>query len=238
MKKTNLTISATFLFVACASLLGASLQAQSVTLPPSGGNQRASVSQWMGLVRLTIDYHSPDVTAFELHAVDYLLKPFSDQRFFQALRQAKERIRASQQQETQARLLDLLTHYQHQLSSSAPSGLLQADQHLSQRLPIKHQGKIVFLHPADIIWLEAADYYLKIHTSDGSYLVRESLKHMEQKLSRHAFLRVHKSSMVNRNHLKEMEPFFNGDYVLHLTNGTTLKVGRTYRQALMEALTL
>jgi two-component system LytT family response regulator len=172
--------------------------------------------------------------AFEIHALDYLLKPFTDMRFFEALNHAKEQSQSTHWNTLQNKLETLLQDYALQqkggelLSESVEnSGEVSIFQ---ERLVVKSSGKIYLVPLTEVLWLEAYDYYVKIHLSEKYYLVRESLKNLEQKLPATIFLRLHKSSMVNINYITELEPYYNGEYIVKLSNGTKLKMSRTYRK--------
>ncbi|TRX56264.1 response regulator transcription factor [Fulvivirga sp. M361] len=153
--------------------------------------------------------------AFEVHALDYLLKPFSDSRFFEALDLAKKRI-------AQKRLSD----FKHLLKTVDTSGSTVLDR--NDQLIVKSDGKIHLLPHAEILWIEAYDYYVKIHTKGRFYLARESMKRMEEKLPSHLFLRIHKSSIVNLKCVKRATPKPNSEYDLILNNEVQLKVSRNY----------
>lgn len=159
------------------------------------------------------------VQAFEVHALDYLLKSFDRERFQAALRRAKEQIRGSREGFWNERLTGLLED-------------LQARQKRLTRLVIRSAGRIFFLRVEEIDWLEAADNYVRIHVGRESHLMRETLQSLEGRLDPSRFLRIHRSTMVNLDRIQELQPLFHGDYVVKLLDGTELSLSRNYRERL------
>ena len=163
--------------------------------------------------------------AFEMHAIDYLLKPFDTARLHKAVERARRQI-ASATDDSSVRLNALL----RQIASGARQ---------SRRIAIKVDGRTVFLPTDDIDYIEAAGNYLRIVTSGGgtnAYMVRDRISEMERRLDPAAFARVHRSTIVNISRIKEMHPLFNGDQSLILTDGTRLTLSRTYREQLLKQL--
>lgn len=165
------------------------------------------------------------VKAFEVHALDYLLKSFDRERFQDALRGAKEQIRRSREGLWNERLTGLLED-------------LQAQQKRLTRLVIKSGGRSFFLRVEEIDWLEAADNYVRIHVSRESYLIRETLQSLEVRLDSSKFLRIHRSTLVNLDRIQELQPLFHGDYVVRLLDGTELTLSRNHRERLTGSLGL
>lgn len=164
-------------------------------------------------------YDQYAIRAFDFHAVDYLLKPFSQTRFEKALLHAKERILEHPPSDdiTRRQISSLLENYQNK---AAPL----------KRLFLKDQGKIVLLDPETINWIEADDKYVRFHTSEKKYLIRQTLNAVEAELDPQVFARVHRSYIVNLTRISELHPMFNGEYVLILNNGTKLTLSRNYRE--------
>ena len=185
-------------------------------------------------VIFTTAYDQYALKAFEVHALDYLLKPFTDQRFMQALEHAKALI--SHQQQSRPELFKMLEQYAEQLPQKESSLLGGNVEKHPDRLVVKSGGKIHFVPYNDIRWVEACDYNIQIHTDGESYTVRASMKSMVQKLPTQLFSRIHKSSIVNLNYIAKMEPFFNGEYIIHLKTGDKLKLSRTYKESFMKLL--
>ena len=163
------------------------------------------------------------VQAFEVHALDYLLKSFDRDRFEAALERAKQEIHRSKTGVLNERLAGLLED-------------LQAKQKRLTRLVVKSGGRIVFLRVDEIDWVEAADNYARIHAGRESHLIRETLQSLEGRLNPEQFLRIHRSTLVNLDRIRELQPIFHGDYVVKLNDGTELTLSRSYREKLLEPL--
>ena len=170
--------------------------------------------------------------AFEVHALDYLLKPFSDARFEKALRQAKAQIGQREIGHLSQRLLALL---EDRDARRAPPPPPRATNYLS-RLMVKSAGRVFFLKADEIDWIEAADYYVKLHVGRKSHLLRESMSELESKLDPENFLRIHRSSIVNLDRVREMHPLPGGEYAVLLHDGTSLKLSRARREHLQRLL--
>ncbi|PYL53250.1 MAG: DNA-binding response regulator, partial [Verrucomicrobia bacterium] len=167
-------------------------------------------------VIFTTAYEKYAVRAFELHALDYLLKPFDQIRFRDAMRHAKERFHQRQQEDGRLQISALLENVKSQ-----PKYL--------ERLIVKADGRISFLAAREINWVQADDKYVHLHTAKASRMVRQTLSAMESQLDPKRFLRIHRSAIVNVERIKELEPTFNGEHVVHLEDGTKLTLSRTYR---------
>jgi two-component system LytT family response regulator len=158
--------------------------------------------------------------AFEQHALDYLLKPFSDERFAVVLGQTRMRLRERTFASIAGRVSDLLTR-------TAPE---------RRQLVIRDSGRTIVIPHDDIVWIEAEDYCARIHLRGRTLLVRDSLRGLEGSLDRGAFVRVHRSAIANVACIREIEPVASGDQRLTLSDGTKLKVSRTYRAHLVKAM--
>jgi two-component system LytT family response regulator len=169
------------------------------------------------------------VNAFEVHAVDYLLKPFDDRRFHQALAIAKERVRQGRIGALRQELIDLLG-----APAEAPAAAL--DGGYLKRLVIKSGGRVTLLGVADIDWIEADGDYVKVHAGRAWHLLRETMKHIEGQFDPAQFVRIHRSTIVNVERIKELQPYFKGEYVVKLHDGTSLKLSRGFRPHLEKAL--
>lgn len=154
--------------------------------------------------------------AFDVQAVDYLLKPFDRERFQTALRRAEEYLRARRAGKLEDKLESLL-------ADAASPGKR------SERLTVKVNGRLIFLKPDDIMWVEAADNYILLHLSEGRLMLRETLTALEQRLGPASFARVNRSALVNLEQVKELQPTFHGDYVVVLRNGTKVPLSRSLR---------
>lgn len=163
------------------------------------------------------------VQAFKVHALDYLLKSFDRERFQDALRRAKDQIRNSHEGLWNERLTGLLED-------------LETRQKRLTRLIIRSSGRIFFVRVEEIDWLEAADNYVRIHVGRESHLVRETLQSLEARLDPSRFLRIHRSTLVNLDRIKELQPLFHGDYVVRLQDGTELTLSRNYKDKMSGSL--
>ncbi|HYE65769.1 MAG TPA: LytTR family DNA-binding domain-containing protein [Pyrinomonadaceae bacterium] len=161
--------------------------------------------------------------AFEVHALDYLLKPFDDARFEKALRQAKIQHEQRDINRLGRRLLALLEE-----RDVRQTGHPRRAAYLS-RFMIKSASRVFFLKVEELDWIEAADYYAELHVGRKSYLLRETMNDLEAKLDPEKFFRIHRSTIVNLDRVKEMHAHFNGEYVVILQDGTELKLSRSRR---------
>ena len=157
--------------------------------------------------------------AFEVHAVDFLLKPFDRERFQTALKRAKERIAQKRPGELDQRLAALLAEMK-------PEGAAL------ERMAVKTSGRVIFIKTADIDWIEAADNYVNLHVGNESHLHRETLTALAERLPPKKFMRISRSTIVNVDRIKELQPLFHGEYAVILRNGTTLTLSRSYRDVL------
>lgn len=155
------------------------------------------------------------IKAFEVHALDYLLKSFDRERFSAALQRAKIQVRQSKENLNE-RLVGLLED-------------LEKRQKHATRLVIRSAGRVSFIRAEEIDWVEAADNYVRIHVRRESYLMRETLQSLESRLDPAKILRINRSTMVNVERIKEMLTMFHGDYLVRLYDGTELTLSRNYR---------
>lgn len=158
------------------------------------------------------------VAAFELQAVDYLLKPFTETRFREALRRARARIAAAGGREHLATLARELAR--------APR----------ERMLVREGDRVIVLRTADIDYVEAQDYYACVRVGAASHLVRESLKQLEATLDPQRFVRVHRSYLVNLERIEAVQPIGGGEQRLILRDGARLPVGPSYARVLLDAL--
>ena len=169
--------------------------------------------------------------AFEVHALDYLLKPFSDRRFEEALRQAKAHIEMKEVSTLSQRLLALLGE------QAAPPPVEAGRKTYLRRFMIKSGGRVTFVKASDVDWISADDYYIKLHVGAQTPLLRMSMSELEEKLDPKSFLRIHRSTIVNFDRVKELRQHPNGEYVVILRDGTELKLSRGRRERLEQLLT-
>jgi len=162
--------------------------------------------------------------AFDVAAVDYLLKPFDDERFDLALARAKHAVRNAEAGELGRRLMRLVER-QGASSDEAPSAAEPA-RHAS-RLVVKSAGRTVFVRVDEVDWIEADDYYAKLHVAGKTHLLRETMASLEARLEPTRFFRVHRSAIVNLDRVREVQFLFRGEHVVILHDGTRLKLGRS-----------
>ena len=168
--------------------------------------------------------------AFEFHALDYLLKPFDDARFEKALRQAERQIEQRDVKDLSKRLVALLEGREGQ-----PFDAHDKQEYVS-RLLIKSAGRVFFLKTDEIDYVQAEDYYVKLQVGRKGHLLRETMNEMEAKLDPSKFLRIHRSTIVNIDRIRELQQHFNGDYIVVLHDGTELKLSRSRREQLQRLL--
>ena len=175
------------------------------------------------------------VRAFEVQALDYLLKPFDDARFARTLARAKEQVKQREVKDLSQRLIALLEN--HQPAPAVEQTAAQADARgYLTRLMIKSGGRIVFLKADEIDWIEAADYYVQLHAGLKAHLLRETMNELAARLDPEKFLRIHRSTIVNLERVKELHAGAGGEYTVILHDGTSLKLSRSRRAQIETAL--
>lgn len=194
-------------------------------------------------------YDQYAVRAFEVHALDYVLKPFDDARFLRAVERAKEEIRHRRDSEFAARVAEMLAgrrggeNGEDRAASKAersgkrrPKSPSEDEEGHLRRMVIKRAGRVFFIDVDDIDWFEAADYYVRLHVGEDSHLVRTTMKELEASLDPGKFIRIHRSSIVRIDFIRELQPHFHGEYVVLLRDGTRLSLSRSRRKELEEKL--
>ena len=164
-------------------------------------------------------YDKYALRAFEIHAVDYLLKPFTRERLSSAVEHARREILLADQQP----------------ATNGTAG--RSGSRYTTRIVFKSRGRIVFLPVSDIRWISAEENYVRISTQTETHLLRETMARLEEKLDPEMFLRVHRSSIVNLQHVKEVRTETDGEYAVVLVNGEKLTMSRGYRSRINEWLT-
>lgn len=172
-------------------------------------------------------YDRHAVAAFELHAVDYVLKPFEDERIHEATRRALRRIATDQQTAALAGFRTLLR--------SIEKGIIgRRDASRTQRFVVREAGRMRFVPVDDVDWIEAERNYVRLHVGAKSYLVRGNLSHIVEDLDPVRFRRIHRSTVANIDRIAEIRPWQGGDHIAILHDGTQLRVSRTWRRALLD----
>jgi two-component system LytT family response regulator len=157
--------------------------------------------------------------AFEAQALDYLLKPIDEQRFRRAVTAAKLRIVTGRGWYTAEQLVRVL----------AEQGFLRRQ---AARIAVKSKGGIVFVRLDEVEWIEAQGNYLRLHLDSESHLLRETMNSFEVKLDPAHFIRIHRSTIVNVDHIRNIEPWFTGEYIVRMNSGKELTLTRSYRDNL------
>ena len=175
----------------------------------------------MPLVIFATAYDKYAIQAFDAQAIDYLLKPFDEERFKKALNRARKEFKEKVP------------------SAAALQGLLervQRAQGFLRRLMVKSGGRVLFLRAGDIDWIEASANYVTLHTGKDCHILRTTMNALEPKLDPVQFVRIHRSTIVNLDRVREMQPWFRGEQVLILKDGTQLNVGRSFRNKLFQLM--
>ena len=177
----------------------------------------------MPLVIFVTAYDQHALKAFQVRALDYLLKPFDRERFKDALSRARKQLERDENGDLGRRLLALVKD-------------LRRDQPKSDRLVVKSGGRLFFLRTDEIDWVEAAGNYVRLHVGPGSHLLRETMNAIEGRLDPEKFFRIHRSRIVNMERIQELQPWLNGEYAVLLRTGTRLTLSRGYREKLQDRL--
>jgi len=186
-------------------------------------------SERMPTVIFVTAYDKYALRAFDIHALDYLLKPFDGERFSKALERARVQINQTSGEGINTRLLSLLADIKSGQSQIENS---KAKPKYLERLVIKSAGRISFLSAEEVDWMEAADNYVELHAGREAHLVRDTMNALETKLDPAKFLRIRRSTIINIGCIKELKPLFRGEYVIILKNGKELTSSRRYRNNL------
>jgi two-component system LytT family response regulator len=183
-------------------------------------------------------YDQYAIQAFEIHAMDYLLKPFRDARFAAALARAKTGIRQAREGDVGRRLEQLLEHMRATLGQR-PERAAEAEPasgEVADRVVLKSGSDLHFVRTGDIVWVESQADFIKVHTTGTAQLVRETLQSFEQRVPPDRFLRIHRSSLVNVDHVKKVTPALYGDYTVLMSDNTVLRMSRKNRAKLKQLI--
>lgn len=167
-------------------------------------------------------YDQYAIQAFEENALDYLLKPFDEERFQKSLHRIRKSFSSRQQSSDTDHLMTAL----HQLVDQN-----QGDRYL-KKINCKQRGKIRFIPVSEVMWIESEGAFCKLHLKQGMELTNLSIKRLEQLLDPETHLRIHKSFIVGFDYIESIEPYFHGEYMINLVNGKSLKLSRGYKQRL------
>ena len=185
-------------------------------------------------------YDKYAVEAFEVNALDYLLKPFTDSRFKTALDRILDYINNKKLNELNRKIVSLVNHHSNaetqKTGQEEKSETVKSVKKYLSRIMIKEKGRISFVNVDEIKWLEALDYYVRIHTASSTYLLRQSLKQLEKSLDPEKFFRIHRSAIVKFEEIKTLNTIPCGDYEVILKDKTKLKLSRSRVHQLKEFL--
>lgn len=184
---------------------------------------RAVGPQRMPLVVFVTAHDRYAVRAFEVSALDYLLKPVNRERFQATVARARSRMDRGRSGDVGQNLHTLLEH-------------LKTGQEYSRRLMLKSEGRVIFLAVDEIDWIEAAHNYLVLHVGTRSHLIRETMDSFEARLDPDRFVRIHRSTMVNFERILELHPWVRGEHAVLLRDGTRLTLSRSYYERLRQRL--
>ncbi|HJR62184.1 MAG TPA: LytTR family DNA-binding domain-containing protein [Gemmatimonadaceae bacterium] len=168
-------------------------------------------------------YDEYALKAFDVHALDYLLKPFDAARFRQALARARHKLEHDRAQTLDKQVRALLED-------------ITAGKRRTDRLVVRSGGRVVFLRPEEIDWIDATGNYVRLHVGAETYQLRETMKVLESRLNPERFLRIHRSVIINVERIKELEPWFHGAFVVILHDGTRLISSRSSNEKLRNLL--
>jgi two-component system, LytTR family, response regulator len=175
-------------------------------------------------------YDEHALRAFEVHAVDYVLKPVDAERFRQAFARVREAHAHASAADRLGRLLDTVRSVSTEPGNPTPAIESAAPTGFASRILVKHDGRMFFVKVGDIDWIEADRNYVKLHVGQVAHVIRERISHLEETLDPSLFARIHRSTIVNLNRIREMQQWFSGDYVVILEDGTRLRLSRHYRE--------
>jgi two-component system, LytTR family, response regulator len=181
----------------------------------------------VGAIVFVTAYDAYAIRAFEVSAVDYLLKPFDRERFAAALERAKKALRARETGDLHERVEALL-----ELLENSPAASRTSERKPVERIVVKDAGRVMFVRPGEIDWLDAAGNYVRLHVGKDTHLLRETMAGIEARLEPDRFIRISRSVIVNLDRVKEVQPLFNGSYAFVLTDGAKIESSRRYRQKL------
>lgn len=196
-----------------------------VQMPLMNGFQVVTAvgSEQMPAVIFVTAYDQYALQAFEVHALDYLLKPFNRARFQKMISRAKSMVRSVQNSGINEQLASLVSS-------------LQRKEKFTNRFIIKSGGRVIFLRAEEIDSITTVGNYVRLHVGRDSHLMRETMSGMESKLDPEKFMRIHRSTMVNLDRVRELRPWAKGEYLVIMLDGTKFRMSRRYRERLHQLI--
>ena len=188
----------------------------------------------MPLVIFVTAYDQHALRAFEVRAIDYLVKPFDAQRLHGAIERARRQLAAPGT--NGATRLDQLVEHLATEQRELERALLKPGERYLQRVMLRSQGRVFFIRTADVDYIEAAGNYVRLHCGKESHLLRVTMNAIEQRLDPEHFLRIHRSTIVNIDRVRELHPWPSGEFTVILRDGTKLKLSRGFRERLAERM--
>ncbi|MFQ5631015.1 MAG: LytR/AlgR family response regulator transcription factor [bacterium] len=173
------------------------------------------------------------IRAFDVHALDYLLKPYDDERFAGAIARAREQIRQKQTGAFHLRLMNMLQ--EHTAISNQPHESNLRENYID-RFAVKMRGETILIKSTDVDYIEGEGVYVRLHSAGKACLLRERMAVLEKRLDPQRFFRIHRSTIVNLERIKKLVPHFHGDYIVVLQDGKQLKLSRSRRKNLQKLL--
>ncbi|MDQ4122391.1 MAG: LytTR family DNA-binding domain-containing protein [Acidobacteriota bacterium] len=177
----------------------------------------------MPVVIFATAYDKFTLRAFDFHVLDYLLKPFDEARLKRSLERAKRELKRTRKTDINQQLQSVLQNN-------------KSEQKFLKRIAVKSGERTVFLPTEDIDWVATAGNYVELHVGKQTHLIRERMCELEAKLDGSKFVRIHRLSLINIERVRELQPLFNGDYIVILQNGVRLTLSRTYREKLFDLI--
>lgn len=174
-------------------------------------------------------YDKYALKAFDVHAVDYLLKPFDDERFYAALEHAKDHMAKNSRK-------DLHNKINHLMNELGETSITKEEKDYLDRIVVKSGGKISFVKTSNIVRIKSAGKYISILTDEGENLIRQTMNEIEEKLNPKKFIRIHRSAIINFDFIKEMQNWYRGEYVILLTNNEKFTTSSSYRKNIEELI--
>jgi len=190
----------------------------------------------MPVVIFVTAFDNHALKAFEAHAFDYLLKPIDDIRFATTIERARRRVVEREESEVARRLAALMNDIRPVLEGAGPPRRADAPDAAgsgsTSRIVVRDRDRVLLIDVGDIDWIGADGDYVRIHANGKSHLVRDTMAAMEQRLDPAAFVRIHRSAIVNSSRIRELKPYSSREYAVILRDGTRLRLSRRYRERL------